>query len=175
MDTGLDQRPGYPGCDIHAGVNLVSQTRVRTGKRGTGAGRALRWSRRALWSSTRPGANFIPVDGDRAVRPRSFSAYNGRSRPFGRRRVPVAMVRGGAGRTAGGDRLCRSGPAVPVIWGDTPSFVKSALRALAAGRPTVAGGRGPGLPAFLALTFSVGGGPGPGVGPRPATCDVLIL
>jgi len=92
MDTGLDQRPGYPGCDIHAGVNLVSQTRVPTGKRGTGAGRALRWSRRALWSRTRPGANFIPVDGDRAVRPRSFSAYNGRSRPFGRRRVPVAMV-----------------------------------------------------------------------------------
>jgi hypothetical protein len=34
MDTGLDQRPGYPGCDIHAGVNLVSQTRVPTGKRG---------------------------------------------------------------------------------------------------------------------------------------------
>src|SRR5260370_27217130 len=155
MDTGLDQRPGYPGCDIHAGVNLVSQTRVQTGKRGTGAGRGLRWSRRALWYSTRPGANFIPVDGDRAARPRSFSAYNGRSRPFGRRRVPVAMVRGGAGRTAGGDRLCRSGPAVPVIWGDTPSFVKSALRALAAGRPTVAGGGRPRAPALPARTVAV--------------------
>ncbi len=175
MDTGLDQRPGYPGCDIHAGVNLVSQTRVPTGKRGTGAGRALRWSRRALWSSTRPGANFIPVDGDRAVRPRSFSAYNGRSRPFGRRRVPVAMVRGGAGRTAGGDRLCRSGPAVPVIWGDTPSFVKSALRALAAGRPTVAGGRDPGYLAFLAMTFAFGGGLGTVVRLRQAAWAVIIL
>jgi hypothetical protein len=49
-------------------------------------------------------------------------------------------------------------PAVPVIWGDTPSFVESALRTLDAGRPTVAGGRDPGYPAFLAVTFAFGGG-----------------
>ena len=35
-------------------------------------------------------------------------------------------------------------PAVPVVWGDTPSFVESAFRTLEAGRPTVAGGRDPG-------------------------------
>src|SRR5882757_9335160 len=52
----------------------------------------------------RPGANCIPVDGDRAVRPRSFSAYNGRNCLLWRRRVPVAMVRAGVGRTPGGDR-----------------------------------------------------------------------
>ena len=49
------------------------------------------------------------------------------------------------------------GPAVPVIWGDTPSFVESALLTLEAGRPTVAGGRDPGYPAFLAVTFAFGG------------------
>src|SRR5437588_9555426 len=48
-------------------------------------------------------------------------------------------------------------PAVPVIWGDTPSFVESAFRTLEAGRPTVAGGRDPGYPAFLAVTFAFGG------------------
>ena len=48
-------------------------------------------------------------------------------------------------------------PAVPVIWGDTPSFVESALQTLEAGRPTVAGGRDPGYPAFLAATFALGG------------------
>ena len=48
-------------------------------------------------------------------------------------------------------------PAVPVIWGDTPSFVESALRTLEAGRPIVAGGRDPGYPAFLAVTFAFGG------------------
>jgi hypothetical protein len=48
-------------------------------------------------------------------------------------------------------------PAVPVIWGDTPSFVESALQTLEAGRPTVAGGRDPGYPAFLAMTFARGG------------------
>src|ERR1700689_1385786 len=47
-------------------------------------------------------------------------------------------------------------PAVPVIWGDTPSFVESALQTLEAGRPTVAGGRDPGYPAFLAATFALG-------------------
>jgi hypothetical protein len=51
-------------------------------------------------------------------------------------------------------------PAVPVIWGDTPSFVESALLTLEAGRPTVAGGRDPGYPAFLAVTFGFGGGLG---------------
>src|SRR6266446_7089091 len=83
MDTGLDQRPGYPGCDIHAGVNLVSQTRAPTGKRGTGAGRALRWSRRALWSSTRPGANFIPVDGDRRSDREASARTTGGAAPLG--------------------------------------------------------------------------------------------
>src|SRR5450432_4465070 len=48
-------------------------------------------------------------------------------------------------------------PMVPVIWGDTPSFVESALQTLEAGRPTVAGGRDPGYPAFLAMTFALGG------------------
>jgi len=49
-------------------------------------------------------------------------------------------------------------PAVPVIWGDTPPFLESALRTLDAGRPTVAGGRDPGYPVFLAVTFALGGG-----------------
>jgi hypothetical protein len=49
-------------------------------------------------------------------------------------------------------------PAVPVIWGDTPPFVESALRTLEAGQPTVTGGRDPGYPSFLAVTFAFGGG-----------------
>jgi len=49
-------------------------------------------------------------------------------------------------------------PAVPVIWGDTPSFVESALRTLEAGQPTVAGGRDPGYPTVLAMAFAFGGG-----------------
>jgi len=48
-------------------------------------------------------------------------------------------------------------PAVPVIWGDTPSFVESAFRTLEAGQPTVAGGRDPGYPALLAAVFAFGG------------------
>ena len=48
-------------------------------------------------------------------------------------------------------------PALPGVWGDTPSFVESALRTLEAGRPTVAGGRDPGYPALLAVTFAFGG------------------
>ncbi len=48
-------------------------------------------------------------------------------------------------------------PAVPVIWGDTPAFVEFALETLEAGKPTVAGGRDPGYPAFLAVTFALGG------------------
>ena len=49
-------------------------------------------------------------------------------------------------------------PAVPIVWGDTPPFLESALRTLEAGRPTVAGGRDPGYPAFLSVTFAFGGG-----------------
>jgi hypothetical protein len=48
-------------------------------------------------------------------------------------------------------------PAVPVVWGDTPPFVESALLTLEAGRPTVAGGRDPGYPAFLAAVFAFAG------------------
>jgi hypothetical protein len=66
-------------------------------------------------------------------------------------------------------------PAVPVIWGDTPSFVESALRTLEAGRPTVAGGRDPGYPALLAVTFAFGGGFGTVVRLQQAAWAVLIL
>jgi hypothetical protein len=48
-------------------------------------------------------------------------------------------------------------PAAPVVWGDTPAFVESALLTLEAGKPMVAGGRDPGYPAFLAATFAFGG------------------
>lgn len=48
-------------------------------------------------------------------------------------------------------------PALPIIWGDTPSFMESAFRTLEAGRPIVTGGRDPGYPAFLAATFASGG------------------
>ncbi|MFB9269798.1 hypothetical protein ACFFWD_42905 [Bradyrhizobium erythrophlei] len=67
------------------------------------------------------------------------------------------------------------GPAVPVIWGDTPSFVESALRTLEAGRPTVAGGRDPGYPAFLAVTFAFGGDLGTVVWLQQAAWAVLML
>jgi hypothetical protein len=66
-------------------------------------------------------------------------------------------------------------PAVPVIWGDTPSFVESALRTLEAGRPTVAGGRDPGYPAFLAVTFAFGGDLGTVVRLQQAAWVVLML
>src|SRR5262249_1594491 len=66
-------------------------------------------------------------------------------------------------------------PAVPVIWGDTPSFVESALRTLEAGRPIVGGGRDPGYPAFLALTFAFGGGLGTVVCLQQAAWAVLML
>ncbi|HSS84595.1 MAG TPA: hypothetical protein VLL30_12575, partial [Reyranella sp.] len=66
-------------------------------------------------------------------------------------------------------------PAVPVIWGDTPSFVESALRTLEAGRPTVAGGRDPGYPAFLAVTFAFGGGFGTVVRVQQAAWVVLMV
>lgn len=66
-------------------------------------------------------------------------------------------------------------PAVPVIWGDTPSFVESALGTLEAGRPTVAGGRDPGYPAFLAVTFAFGGDLGTVVRLQQAAWVVLML
>jgi hypothetical protein len=66
-------------------------------------------------------------------------------------------------------------PAVPVIWGDTPSFVESAFRTLEAGRPTVEGGRDPGYPAFLAVTFAFGGDLGTVVRLQQAAWAVLML
>jgi hypothetical protein len=66
-------------------------------------------------------------------------------------------------------------PAVPVIWGDTPSFMESALRTLEAGRPTVAGGRDPGYAAFLAVTFAFGGDLGTVVRLQQAAWAVLML
>jgi hypothetical protein len=66
-------------------------------------------------------------------------------------------------------------PAVPIVWGDTPSFVESALRTLEAGRPTVAGGRDPGYPAFLAATFAFGGDLGTVVRLQQAAWAVLML
>ena len=66
-------------------------------------------------------------------------------------------------------------PAVPVIWGDTPAFVESALRTLEARRPTVAGGRDPGYPAFLAATFAFGGGLKTVVRLQQAAWVVLIV
>jgi hypothetical protein len=66
-------------------------------------------------------------------------------------------------------------PAIPVIWGDTPSFVESALQTLEAGRPTVAGGRDPGYPAFLAATFALGGDLATVVRLQQAAWVVLML
>ena len=66
-------------------------------------------------------------------------------------------------------------PAVPVIWGDTPSFVESALLTLETGRPTVAGGRDPGYPAVLAVTFAFGGDLSAVVRLQQASWAVLIL
>jgi hypothetical protein len=66
-------------------------------------------------------------------------------------------------------------PAVPVIWGDTPPFVESAFRTLEAGKPTVAGGRDPGYPAFLAVTFAFGGDLGTVVRLQQAAWAVLML
>ena len=66
-------------------------------------------------------------------------------------------------------------PTVPVIWGDTPPFVESALLTLEAGRPTVAGGRDPGYPALLAVTFAFGGDLSTVVRLQQAAWAVLIL
>src|SRR5262249_42631697 len=66
-------------------------------------------------------------------------------------------------------------PAVPVIWGDTPPFLESALRTLDAGRPTVAGGRDPGYPVFLAVTFAFGGGFGTVVRLQQAAWAILMI
>ncbi|MBR0695266.1 hypothetical protein [Bradyrhizobium lablabi] len=66
-------------------------------------------------------------------------------------------------------------PAVPVIWGDTPSFVESAFRTLEAAQPTVAGGRDPGYPALLAVTFAFGGDLGTVVRLQQAAWIILML
>ncbi|MFH0299026.1 hypothetical protein AAFX91_17630 [Bradyrhizobium sp. 31Argb] len=66
-------------------------------------------------------------------------------------------------------------PAVPVIWGDTPPFVESALRTLEAGQPIVAGGRDPGYPTFLAMTFAFGGDLGTVVRLQQAAWAALML
>ena len=66
-------------------------------------------------------------------------------------------------------------PAVPVIWGDTPAFVESALQTLEAGTPTVAGGRDPGYPVFLAVTFALGGDLATVVRLQQAAWVVLML
>jgi hypothetical protein len=66
-------------------------------------------------------------------------------------------------------------PTVPVIWGDTPAFVESALRTLEAGRPTVSGGRDPGYPTFLAVTFAFGGGLRTVVWLQQAAWAILML
>jgi len=66
-------------------------------------------------------------------------------------------------------------PAVPIIWGDTPPFLESALRTLEAGRPTVAGGRDPGYPVLLAVTFAFGGGLGTAVRLQQAAWAILMI
>jgi hypothetical protein len=66
-------------------------------------------------------------------------------------------------------------PAIPVIWGDTPPFVESALLTLQTGRPTVAGGRDPGYPALLAVTLAFGGDLSTVVRLQQAAWAVLIL
>src|SRR5690349_11431118 len=66
-------------------------------------------------------------------------------------------------------------PTVPGIWGDTPPCLESALLALEIGRPTVAGGRDPGYPALLAVTFAFGGDLGTVVRLQQAAWAVLIL
>lgn len=66
-------------------------------------------------------------------------------------------------------------PAIPVIWGDTPPFVDSALRTLETGTLTVVGGRDPGYPALLAATFALGGGLAAVVRLQQAAWTVLML
>jgi hypothetical protein len=66
-------------------------------------------------------------------------------------------------------------PAVPIIWGDTPPFLESALRTLEAGRPTVVGGRDPGYPVLLAVTFASGRGLGTVVRLQQAAWAILLI
>lgn len=66
-------------------------------------------------------------------------------------------------------------PPIAVIWGDTPAFVESALRTLEAGTLTVVGGRDPGYPAVLAVTFALGGGLGTVVWLQQAAWAALIV
>jgi hypothetical protein len=66
-------------------------------------------------------------------------------------------------------------PPIPVIWGDTPPFLESALRTLETGRLTVVGGRDPGYPAILAMTFGLNGDLRTVVVLQEAMCTALIL
>jgi hypothetical protein len=66
-------------------------------------------------------------------------------------------------------------PPIPVIWGDTPPFLESALRTLEAGGPIVVGGRDPGYPVILALTFGLNGDLHTAVLLQEAMCAALIV
>jgi hypothetical protein len=66
-------------------------------------------------------------------------------------------------------------PAIPVIWGDTPPFLDSALRTFETGTLTVVGGRDPGYPALLAAIFALGGGLGTMVRVQQAAWAILIV
>jgi hypothetical protein len=66
-------------------------------------------------------------------------------------------------------------PPIPVIWGDTPPFLESALRTLETGKLTVVGGRDPGYPAILASTFGLNGDLRTVVVLQEATCTGLII
>ncbi len=66
-------------------------------------------------------------------------------------------------------------PAIPAIWGDTTPFVESAFRTLETGMLTVAGGRDPLYPAYLAVTFASGGGLETVVRLQQAAWAILVL
>jgi len=66
-------------------------------------------------------------------------------------------------------------PAVPVIWGDTPSFVESALRHARGWKADRGGWARSGLPAFLAMTFAFGGDLETVVRLQQAAWAVLVL
>src|SRR4029077_19989269 len=143
--------------------------------RATAARCALRWSRRAFWSNMKLGQHSNSrVDGDRAVRPRCSSAYNGRSRLSGRRRVAGAMGRAGVGRAAGGGRR--------VVQAGCPGYLgrHAALRGICASyardRKANRGGVArSGYPALLAVTFAFGGDLSTVVRLQQAAWAVLIL
>src|SRR5262249_12279112 len=66
-------------------------------------------------------------------------------------------------------------PLIPVIWDDGQHNVKSAFLTLEAGRSIVVGGRDPGYPIFLAMTFAMGGDLGSVVLSQQAAWAALIL